>query len=144
MPYFPLTRPFALLVIAMYVSLLTGQFAAAQEVPTDDEVQVIKALLIEGQNNHKNWPQTSLMMKSYLEQTDLFSVDVVRTRAKGTDPNFSPDFSEYDVVVSNYNGADWPEERRRMPLSNTCAAAVGWLLCMRPTTRLATGVSLMR
>ena len=112
MPYFPFTRPFALLVIAMYVSLLTGQFSAAQELQADDEVPVIKALLIEGQNNHKNWPQTSLMMKSYLEQTDLFSVDVVRTRAKGTDPDFSPNFSEYDVVVSNYNGADWPEETK--------------------------------
>ena len=54
MPYFPFTRPFVLLVIAMSVSLLTGQFAAAQELQADDEVPVIKALLIEGQNNHKN------------------------------------------------------------------------------------------
>ena len=76
------------------------------------EVEVIKTLLIEGQNNHKNWRQTSLMMKAYLEQTDLFSVDVVRTRPKGTDAKFKPDFSQYDLVLSNYNGAEWPEETK--------------------------------
>lgn len=71
--------------------------------------QSLKALIVEGQNNHGVWPKTSLMMKSYLEQTKLFSVDIVRTAKDGTDPNFTPDFSKYNVVVSNYNGAAWPE-----------------------------------
>lgn len=72
--------------------------------------QSMKALIVEGQNNHGVWPKTSLMMKSYLEQTKLFSVDIVRTAKKGTDPNFKPDFSKYKVVVSNYNGAPWPQK----------------------------------
>lgn len=70
----------------------------------------ISTLLIEGQNNHKVWPETSQMMKSYLEETGMFEVAIVRTAAKGTDPNFKPDFSKYDLVVSNYNGAAWPKE----------------------------------
>lgn len=69
----------------------------------------LKALIVDGQNNHGNWPQTTKMMKQYLEETGLFTVDVATTAPKGTDPSFKPEFSKYAVVVSNYNGADWPE-----------------------------------
>ena len=69
----------------------------------------LKALIVEGQNNHGVWPKTTQMMKRYLEETKLFSVDVATTAKEGTDPSFKPDFSKYDVVVSNYNGADWPK-----------------------------------
>ncbi len=74
------------------------------------EAAELKALIIEGQNNHRVWPKTSRMMKKYLEETGLFTVDIVRTAPKGTDPNFHPNFDAYDVVVSNYNGAPWPKE----------------------------------
>jgi len=70
----------------------------------------LKALIIEGQNNHGVWPTTSQMMKGYLEESGRFEVDVVRTAPKGTDPEFKPTFSDYDVLVSNYNGAAWPAE----------------------------------
>ena len=96
----------------------------------------MKALIIDGQNNHVMWPKTTVMMKQYLEDTGLFSVDIQRTAYtwKGedlilkfpiaglpktealkdpkADPNFKPDFSQYDVVVSNFgwNAADWPKE----------------------------------
>jgi type 1 glutamine amidotransferase len=70
----------------------------------------LKALIIEGQNNHGNWPTTTKMMKQYLEESKLFTVDVVTTAKQGSDPNFKPEFSKYNVVVSNYNGARWPKE----------------------------------
>ncbi|MDX1945315.1 MAG: ThuA domain-containing protein [Pirellulaceae bacterium] len=69
----------------------------------------LKALIVEGQNNHKCWPTTTKMMKKYLEDTKLFTVDVATTAPQGSDENFKPDFSKYNVVVSNYNGADWPQ-----------------------------------
>ncbi|MFT5527077.1 MAG: type 1 glutamine amidotransferase [Pirellulaceae bacterium] len=72
-----------------------------------------KALIVEGQNNHGIWPKTSKMMKKYLEETDKFTVDIVTTAPKGIDPKFKPDFSNYDVVVSNYNGAPWPEATQK-------------------------------
>jgi uncharacterized protein len=72
----------------------------------------LKALIVEGQNNHKNWPTTTKMMKQYLEETKLFSVDVATTAPNGSDPEFKPKFSNYSVVVSNYNGAPWPEETK--------------------------------
>ncbi len=70
----------------------------------------LKALIVEGQNNHTNWPTTTKMMKKYLEETGLYSVDVATTAKQGTDPSFRPDFGKYQVVISNYNGADWPKE----------------------------------
>lgn len=39
----------------------------------------LRALIIDGQNNHYIWPKTTLMIKSYLEETNLFSVDITRT-----------------------------------------------------------------
>jgi type 1 glutamine amidotransferase len=70
----------------------------------------LKALILDGQNNHKNWPQTTKMMKKYLEETGLFTVEVATTAAKGTDANYKPEFKKYDVVISNYNGDAWPPE----------------------------------
>lgn len=98
----------------------------------------IKALIVDGQNNHAVWPKSTIMMKQYLEETGLFTVDVARTRytwegerekeylplagvgptenlgEPKPDANFAPDFSQYDVVISNFGwrAADWPETTR--------------------------------
>ena len=70
------------------------------------EAKKQNALIIDGQNNH-NWKGTTPVLREYLEGSGLFSVDVATT---GDDPaDFTPDFSEYDVIVLNYNGADWPK-----------------------------------
>lgn len=73
----------------------------------------LKALIVDGQNNHGNWPTTTQMMKQYLTETKLFDVDVATTAKSGTDPSFKPEFKKYDVVVSNYNGAPWPDETKQ-------------------------------
>jgi type 1 glutamine amidotransferase len=99
----------------------------------------LKALIVDGQNNHAVWPKSTIMMKEYLEKSGLFEVEVARTRfisnykreeawlpLAGTgesekkekpvpDPAFSPDFAKYKVVVSNFGfgAADWPEQTRR-------------------------------
>ena len=99
----------------------------------------LKALIVDGQNNHAVWPKSTIMMKQYLEDTGLFEVDIERTRFisnyereeswleyagtgkwEGTkkpkpDPRFNPDFSDYDLVVSNfgYGAAAWPERTKR-------------------------------
>ncbi|MEM7559655.1 MAG: family 16 glycoside hydrolase, partial [Planctomycetota bacterium] len=74
---------------------------------------VMKALVIDGQNNHK-WKQTTPLIKSTLESTGRFTVDVATSPAKGGDMSqFKPKFSDYDVVVSNYNGGSWSEETQQ-------------------------------
>lgn len=98
----------------------------------------MKALIVDGQNNHEVWPKSTIMMSRYLEETGLFEVDVERTqylwksdREKSflplaeagdgkelkepkPDPEFAPDFGKYDVVISNFGwkAADWPEATR--------------------------------
>ena len=98
----------------------------------------LKALIVDGQNNHAVWPKSTIMMREYLRESGLFDVEVARTRylwkwereeswleLAGTgdseklkkpqaDPDFAPDFSKYDLVVSNFgwNAAGWPEETR--------------------------------
>jgi type 1 glutamine amidotransferase len=72
----------------------------------------IKALIIDGQNNH-DWKATTPVLKKILEDTKMFQVDVLTTPPKGGDfSEFHPDFSKYQVVVGNYNefpsGDKWP------------------------------------
>ena len=71
-----------------------------------DETKM-KALIVDGQNNH-NWKATTPVLQEYLEQTGLFTVAVATT---GSDiAQFQPKFADFDVVVMNYNGADWSQE----------------------------------
>jgi len=99
----------------------------------------IKTLIVDGQNNHDQWPKITYMMKSYLEETGMFTVDVKRTAFTwegekylqdftipgmhntealdhpAPDSNFRPDFSKYDLVVCNFGwkAAPWPDETQR-------------------------------
>lgn len=71
----------------------------------------LKALIVDGQNNHGVWPKTTQMMKDFLEETGRFTVDVATTPPQGESlEGYRPKFGEYDVVVSNYNGARWPKQ----------------------------------
>ncbi len=73
----------------------------------------MKALIIDGQNNH-DWKQTTPILKKLLEETGLFTVDVITSPPKGAEMSrFAPKFTDYDVVVSNYNGAPWSEATKR-------------------------------
>jgi type 1 glutamine amidotransferase len=87
---------------AVFASLfLLGQAGLAEPM---------KALIIDGQNNH-DWKTTTPYLKKYLLETGLFTVDVATSPAKGENMSgFKPDFSAYKVIVSNYNGEPWSRE----------------------------------
>ena len=71
-----------------------------------------KALIVTGQNNH-NWKASSPILKQLLEQTGLFTADIVKTPDKGGDMNtFNPDFAKYNVVVIDYNGDSWSDKTK--------------------------------
>lgn len=94
----------------------------------------LKVLLIDGQSNHAAWPKTSPMIIQILEGSGLFDVTLSRTPPEdGRKADYSkgqptvedmpaelqaewakwqPDFSQFDVVVSNYNGVVWSEPLR--------------------------------
>jgi uncharacterized protein len=70
----------------------------------------IKALIVDGQNNH-DWKATTPVLKKILEEGGLFVVEVATAPAKKEEMNsFRPRFSEHKVIVSNYNGEAWPKE----------------------------------
>lgn len=130
-----LVLPCAILLFSL--ALTTG--CQTKKAVQGNSSAPMKALIIDGQNNHVQWPKTTVMMKQYLEETGLFTVDVARTAYtwKGddliaefpvagvpattalpepkADPDFKPDFSKYDVVISNFGwkAAPWPDETRK-------------------------------
>ncbi|MFH5803115.1 ThuA domain-containing protein [Alienimonas sp. DA493] len=121
-----------LLAVTAGLCVLPGVGEAEETKPP------LRALIVDGQNNHTDWPLITVMMKRYLEETGLFAVDVARTRftwrgdrraewlpragagesvdlpRPKTDPRFSPEWSKYDVVISNFgnDAAPWPEETK--------------------------------
>ena len=114
----------------LILGILTCSFSAESQ---------LKALIIDGQNNHVVWPKSTIMMKQYLEETGMFEVDIIRTkytwraqREKDflplagvgqtedlkdpkADPDFAPKFKNYDVVISNFGwkAADWSKKTQK-------------------------------
>ncbi len=77
-----------------------------------EDRQPLKALVVDGQNNHA-WAQTTPLIVQTLEGCGRFKVDVATSPAKGGDmAQFKPNFADYDVVVSNYNGEPWSAETK--------------------------------
>jgi uncharacterized protein len=103
------------------------------------KTKIIKTLIVDGQNNHVQWPKITFMMKKMLEETGRFAVDVNRTvytwegaefikqypinglRATESlnkpkaDSSFSPNFKKYDLVICNFgwNAAPWPAKTQK-------------------------------
>ena len=97
-------------------TLLAIALTLSAMVSTPGETaEPLKALIVDGQNNHAVWPTTTKMMKAYLEASKLFTVDVATAAPQGTDPTFKPEFSKYAVVISNFGhgAAAWPAETQK-------------------------------
>jgi type 1 glutamine amidotransferase len=78
--------------------------------PSCKKETAYKTLIITGQNNH-NWKASSVVLKQILDETGLFSSEIVTTPDKGGDmSSFAPDFSKYRLVVIDYNGDQWSEK----------------------------------
>ena len=98
--------------LAIFLStLLFAQVALAQP-----HAQArIHVLLLDGQSSgaYHNWKLTTPVLKKELEETGLFEVTVITAPPAGGDfTNFKPNFSHYQVIVSNYDASDWPENLR--------------------------------
>lgn len=136
-------------LLAIVILSTACEQAKKKESTEAKEPTKLKALIIDGQNNHYIWPKTTMMMKDYLEETELFDVTIHRmdsiwlgrkynqSRPEAYDSfikkypldskaygishepihssDFSIDFEQYDLVLSNL-GADaalWPLETRK-------------------------------
>lgn len=73
----------------------------------------IKVVIVTGQNNHY-WKNSTPIFKEILEDAGIFSVDVAISPEKGGDMSaFNPKFSNYDVVVLDYNGDSWNAQEKK-------------------------------
>jgi uncharacterized protein len=76
----------------------------------------IAVLILDGQNNH-DWRRTTAQLGQALAASGRFVTTVSTAPEKGSPPEawqgWRPSFGAFQVVVSNYNGEDWPESVRR-------------------------------
>ena len=74
----------------------------------------LNALVVTGQSNSSHdWTKLSPALKTILEQTGLFAVDVATSPSKGQDmSSYTPDFDAYDVVVLDYDGNEWAQQTK--------------------------------
>lgn len=131
-----LSKLFPIAILAVWLILLNCK--STSKTSDLDKPKKLKALILDGENNHTIWPKSTLMIKDYLEETGLFQVDIARKAYtwKGEeliekfplnppiettpvekpkfDSNFKPDFSKYDLVVSNlgWRASELPQEAK--------------------------------
>jgi hypothetical protein len=71
-------------------------------------------MLLDGESGgpYHQWRLVTPVLQKQLEETGLFKVNVVTAPAGGELSTFRPDFSNYAVVVWNYDAPDerWPPE----------------------------------
>ncbi len=96
-------------LLVLGVAAVLGQGAALAQ-------DKLKLLIVDGQNNH-NWKATTPIMKSFLSVSGRFEVSVATSPGRGAKADewaaFNPEFSKFNVVLSNYNGDSWPEGVRK-------------------------------
>jgi type 1 glutamine amidotransferase len=95
-------------MVALWASWTVGLVPA-------EAAEKIKVLIVDGQNNH-DWRATTPHLKRILEESGRFAADVATSPPAGRKEameKFRPDFNQYDVVLSNYNGEPWPEPTRK-------------------------------
>ena len=94
------------------IFLFLGYSAFGQSQPNK-----INVLIVDGFSNH-DWKQTSFLVKTILEKSNLFNVAISTTPSEPDDPewkNWRPKFKDFDVVIQNTNNIDnkkfrWPRE----------------------------------
>ncbi len=97
-------KQYYILIIAL--GLLTF-FSACKNEPG------YKTLIITGQNNHE-WKTSYPILKQILDETGLFTSEIMITPEKGGDmKKFDPDFSKYRLVVLDYNGDSWSDKTNK-------------------------------
>lgn len=71
-------------------------------------------MIVTGQDGSHWWQGGSEAIKMILENSELFTVDILVTPSWGEDMTaYNPDFFSYDLVVIHYGGTTWAEPARK-------------------------------
>lgn len=83
---------------------------------TNSQANKKRVLIVDGFSNH-DWKQTTLVVRSILEESGLFSIDVSTIPVEDSMKlaSWLPEFSAYDVVIQNTNNVHnkalkWPRQ----------------------------------
>ena len=94
------------IIVTIFLSFSLSAMITAQEK--------IKTMIVTGQDGSHWWEGGSDAIKMILENSDLFTVDILKTPDRSEDIGvYNPDFSKYDLVVINYAGKTWSESTRK-------------------------------
>ncbi|MGJ8656098.1 MAG: ThuA domain-containing protein [Akkermansiaceae bacterium] len=99
--------------VTNYLKLACACIAFLPGVALAKDPAKLKVLIIDGQNNH-DWVSTTPVLVDVLNSSGVFEATVStsppKKSKKGAWAKWNPKFSDYDAVLSNYNGEMWPEE----------------------------------
>ena len=106
----------------LFVVLTIGPFLSTRAgAAADAPAKKISVLILDGMNNH-DWPRNTRLLKAILESPEngaRFTVDVSTTppaTATASDwDHWRPAFSNYDVILSNFNSGYKPTDKRWPP-----------------------------
>ena len=98
-----------------YLTLACACVAFLPGVALAKDPAKLKVLIIDGQNNH-DWEATTPVLVDVLNSSGVFEATVSTSPPKKSKEKewakWNPKFSDYDAVLSNYNGDMWPDEVR--------------------------------
>lgn len=88
-------RTIQFIILGLVFSVISCQPKSSTQDTTPPSK--LKALIIDGENNHGVWPKTTMMMKDFLEQTDLFEVEIARTAFTWQGPHYDQSIGLEDI-----------------------------------------------
>lgn len=93
----------------------------------------IKVMLLTGQSNkYHSWQGNSEIILHHLDAAGIFEVDTVTAPSGGEDfSGFAPKWSDYQTVVLDYDGEEWPEATKQSFVEYIKNG--GGLVCMHGT-----------
>ena len=116
-------RSWPFLLLATIGLLLEAGPSAAQQTMHRPR---IKTLIVDGFSNH-DWRKTTAFIASTLAETGMFDIDVTTTPEEAGDPAWArwrPNFSDYGVVILNWNNIRHSEIRWPRPVELALEAYV--------------------
>src|SRR5438552_6551678 len=103
--------------LASVAVAVTGAIAVAVAGAVGAAATPIRVMLLDGANNH-DWKSTSPVIRKVLDEPGIFTTKTI-TIDNAEVAAFKPDWSQFDVVVLNYNtgisgdAPEWPAETKR-------------------------------
>lgn len=111
-----MTRLHHVLTVLITATLLLG--CTAVQADGHKKGEAIKVAILTGQNNHA-WMIDTPVLKNIIDEAKLFEATILQTPDRKSKNKaeewkaFTPDFTQYDVIVLNYNGEMWPDHVKK-------------------------------